>query len=66
MAEAPRAESSDRVRRVYRVRRGDTLSSIARLFRTTVASLKRWNALRSNLINPGQRLTVYTTSSSSD
>jgi membrane-bound lytic murein transglycosylase D len=66
VAEAPRAESSDRVRRVYRVRRGDTLSSIARLFRTTVASLKRWNALRSNLINPGQRLTVYTTSSSSD
>jgi membrane-bound lytic murein transglycosylase D len=52
--------SSDRVRKVYRVKRGDTLSSIARLFETSVSALKQWNRLRSNRINPGQRLTVYT------
>jgi membrane-bound lytic murein transglycosylase D len=49
-------------RHTYRVKRGDTLSSIARLFSTTVSALKQWNRLRSNHINPGQRLTVYTSS----
>jgi peptidoglycan lytic transglycosylase D len=47
-------------RHTYRVRRGDTLSSIARLFSTNVSALKHWNRLRSNHISPGQRLTVYT------
>jgi membrane-bound lytic murein transglycosylase D len=54
--------SSDSVRHVYRVRRGDTLSSIARSFETNVSSLKQWNRLRGNQISPGQRLTVYTRS----
>jgi len=45
----------------YRVKRGDTLSSIARLYRTTVAALKTWNRLRSNSIQVGQRLTIFTT-----
>jgi LysM repeat protein len=49
-------------RRTYRVKRGDTLSSIARLFSTNVSALKHWNRLRSNHISPGQRLTVYTSS----
>lgn len=57
---APGASSSGRVRQIYRVKRGDTLSSIARLFETTVAALKQWNRLHSSRINPGQRLTVYT------
>jgi membrane-bound lytic murein transglycosylase D len=47
-------------RHTYRVKRGDTLSSIARLFSTSVSALKQWNRLRSNRISPGQRLTVYT------
>ena len=51
---------SSRSRQVYRVKRGDTLSSIARLFETSVSAIKQWNRLRSNRINPGQRLTVYT------
>ncbi len=42
----------------YRVRRGDTLSSIARQFDTTVNSLKRLNQLSSDAINVGDRLTV--------
>ncbi len=58
VTEAPRSESSNR-RTVYRVKRGDTLSSIARLFETSVSALKQWNRLRSSRISPGQRLTVY-------
>ena len=54
--------SSDPVRHVYRVRRGDTLSSIARSFETSVNSLRQWNRLHGNQISPGQRLTVYTRS----
>ena len=45
----------------YRVKRGDTLSSIARSFHTTVASLRSWNRLKSDRLMPGDRLTVYTT-----
>jgi membrane-bound lytic murein transglycosylase D len=43
---------------VYRVKRGDTLSSIAELFDTTVARLKSWNKLRGNVITAGARLKI--------
>jgi membrane-bound lytic murein transglycosylase D len=46
-------------RMVYRVKSGDSLYSIARANRITVAALKDWNHLRSNHIRPGQRLIVY-------
>jgi membrane-bound lytic murein transglycosylase D len=46
---------------VYRVKRGDTLGSIARVFQTSVASLKKWNGLRDNTVKIGQRLTIVTT-----
>ena len=69
---APQAEKEKRAdkteeeaRLVYRVKRGDTLSSIAKLYRTTVASLKTWNRLRGNAIQVGQRLTILTTRTSS-
>ena len=42
----------------YQVRRGDTLSRIARRFDTTVADLKALNQLSSDRINVGDRLTV--------
>jgi membrane-bound lytic murein transglycosylase D len=57
----PRAEKSEKATLVYRVKRGDTLVSIARLYRTTVASLKTWNRLRGNGIQVGQRLTILRT-----
>ena len=44
----------------YRVKRGDTLFKIAKVYQTTVASLKTWNRLRSNSIQAGQRLTIFT------
>jgi peptidoglycan lytic transglycosylase D len=43
----------------YRVRHGDTLSSIAEQFGVSVEEVKQWNHLRSNLIRPGARLRVY-------
>lgn len=42
----------------YRVRRGDSLYSIARKFNTSVRRLKSTNKLRSNLIKPGKRLLI--------
>jgi peptidoglycan lytic transglycosylase D len=46
---------------VYRVKHGDTLFSIARLYNTTVDSLKNWNAaiIKGNRINIGDRLTIF-------
>jgi peptidoglycan lytic transglycosylase D len=42
----------------YKVKRGDTLFSIAQLFDTTVAKIKSWNRLSSNRIAPGAKLTI--------
>lgn len=50
-------------RTTYRVRRGDTLFSIARLFNTTVERIKAWNRMRGNHIAPGDRLTIFATRS---
>jgi membrane-bound lytic murein transglycosylase D len=47
---------------VYRVKRGDSLSSIARLFNTSVAALKRWNAkIKGTRIAAGDRLVIFAT-----
>ena len=45
-------------RQVHRVKQGDTLSSIARRYGTTVTSLREWNKLRGSTIRIGQRLTI--------
>ena len=50
----------EETRIVYRVKRGDTLSSIARAFETSVAAIKRTNRLPSNRIAIGDRLTINT------
>lgn len=57
--EAP-AASTPPSKLVYRVKRGDTLSSIARGFQISVASLKKWNGLQTNSLRVGQRLTIMT------
>ncbi len=44
--------------RVYRVRRGDTLSGIARRTGVPVHRLKALNNLRSDMLHPGQRLVL--------
>lgn len=43
---------------LYRVKRGDTLFSIARLFDTTVARIKSLNRLRGNAVVAGTRLKI--------
>jgi len=53
---APSSRAQSQV--VYRVKRGDTLSSIARLFDTTVARLKSLNKLRGNALAVGARLKI--------
>ena len=54
------AAMSNRVKASYAVKRGDTLASIARLYSTTVASIKNWNPrLSGSQLAAGQRLTVY-------
>ncbi len=42
----------------YRVRKGDSLSKIAKKFKTTIKELKRLNHLKGNTIYVGQRLLV--------
>jgi len=45
---------------VYRVRRGDNLSTIARKHKVSVTKLKQWNHIaRGDLIYPGQKLKIY-------
>ena len=62
-AASPTTDNAEPQRIVHRVKRGDTLSSIARLYNTTVASLKSWNTriIRGNQINIGDRLTIFAT-----
>jgi len=57
---AQSSTNSNRVKVSYVVREGDTLSSIARIFRTTVASLQTWNKIQGTTIATGARLTIYT------
>ena len=42
----------------YRIRRGDTLSIIARRFGVSVEELRQWNGIRSDEIYVGQSITV--------
>ena len=59
-AARPANASADTGTVVHRVKSGETLFSIAKLYRTTVASLKQWNRLTTNTIKTGQRLTIRT------
>jgi membrane-bound lytic murein transglycosylase D len=43
----------------YRVRRGDTLETIAEQFDVSVVELKKWNGLRGNHVARGMSLRVY-------
>ncbi|MBM3872144.1 MAG: LysM peptidoglycan-binding domain-containing protein [Verrucomicrobia bacterium] len=56
-AAATTAPSGDDAR-VHVVKGGDTLGTIARQHGTTIATLKRLNGLKSDLVRVGQRLTV--------
>ncbi|MFQ6081740.1 MAG: LysM peptidoglycan-binding domain-containing protein [Candidatus Aminicenantia bacterium] len=47
---------------IHTVREGETLYQIARVYQTSVRSIKIWNALPSDLIHPGKKLVIYSSS----
>jgi membrane-bound lytic murein transglycosylase D len=46
----------------YRVQRGDSLWRLAQRYGTTVERIKRDNGLRGNTLQPGQKLTIRSSS----
>ena len=46
------------VKVVHRVKSGETLTSIAKRYGTSVSALKQWNKLQGSMIQAGQRLTI--------
>jgi peptidoglycan lytic transglycosylase D len=48
---------------VYRVKRGDTLASVARRYHVSAEQLRSWNGLKGSSVHKGQRLTVWQHSS---
>ena len=55
--QAPADDYHGRV--IYRVKSGDTLSTIARRYGASPEQIKQWNGLRGNTLRTGQRLTIW-------
>lgn len=53
----PRKEALDVI--THRVRKGDSIGAIARLYGVTVADIQRWNHIADNRLNPGLVLRIY-------
>ena len=53
----PPVPSYGKLRAVHRVKRGDTLGSIAKHYHVTVAALKRWNRI-GKFLQPGQKIYI--------
>ena len=47
-------------KKIYTVKRGDSLSRISYKYKVSVNKIKSWNNLKSNTIRPGQELVIYT------
>ena len=58
-AYANQGEIMKDVRRVHKVRRGETLGGIAARYRVRVSDLRDWNGIGGNLIREGQNLVYY-------
>ena len=60
-ASGTRVASSDtRAKVSYRVKSGDTLASIARVFSTSVSAIRTWNRIPDSRIQAGEQLTIFT------
>jgi membrane-bound lytic murein transglycosylase D len=59
---APADEAGGRVR-YHKVKKGETLSGIAKRYRVSQANLKKWNHLSSSKVRTGQKLRVVTPAS---
>ena len=53
----PKARKAETVTR-YKVRRGDTLYSIAKQFKVETSDLMRWNSVSAKTLTPGKTLTI--------
>jgi membrane-bound lytic murein transglycosylase D len=53
----PKAKKAETVTR-YKVRRGDTLYSIAKQFKVETSDLMRWNSVSAKTLTPGKTLTI--------
>ena len=53
----PKAKKAETVTR-YKVRRGDTLYSIAKQFKVETSDLMRWNSVSAKTLMPGKTLTI--------
>ena len=51
--------SDEGQRVIHKVRKGETLGSIARRYHVSVSQIKSWNKLRSNNIRINQKLVIY-------
>ena len=49
----------------YKVKKGDSLSEIAEKYHVSISELKKWNSLKSNTINAGQTLKIYSSETTS-
>jgi len=57
-AAAPTSGTNNQSRKVYVVKKGDTLGKIANKNRVTVAQIQRWNNMRGTKLSVGQRLVL--------
>lgn len=58
-AYANQGEIMKDVRRIHKVKRGETLGGIAAKYRVRLSDLRDWNGIRGNLIREGQNLVYY-------
>lgn len=50
----------------YKVKKNETIGQIAEKYKVSVANLKKWNKLKSNKINAGQNLKIYSDATVND
>ena len=53
------AKKDDKKRITYTVKSGDTLTKIAKKYSVSIANIQKWNNLKNDRINAGQKLIIY-------
>lgn len=53
-------QNTPKISTEYTVRAGDTLWGISQVFNVSIRDIKKWNGKRSNMIKPGEKLTIIT------
>jgi membrane-bound lytic murein transglycosylase D len=47
------------VKKTHVVKKGETITTIARKYKCSVTDVRAWNGLKSNYLKPGQKLVIY-------